>query len=194
MRKGLVVASVGVMAILSAQPSVGGPTAVQPPTTLDETIVAEGERDLGYGEGNPYVTRTLGAKAPRGRVKPLAGFKQLTDIHVVDEESPGRVEYFDNCDQAVSSAYRVQEAMSAQVGESMIRRVSQIKTGPALEEDLTFTISTGDNIDNNQLNEARWFIDLLDGEMVVPDSGKIGQYDGFTARNSMKLFPTRSST
>lgn len=181
MRKGLVIASAGVITALLTLPSQGSSTgAGQPPTTLDETIVAEGERDLGYGPGQDYTTRRLGAKAPNGKVRPLAGFKQLTDVHVLDEESPGRVEYFDYCHQSVSSAYRVQEALSAQVGESMLRRVSKIKTGPALGVDLSFTISTGDNIDNNQLNEARWFVDLLDGEMVVPDSGTIGQYDGFT--------------
>lgn len=148
-------------------------------TTTERTIVAEGPRTLAYGPGESHTVRKLGWKKARGKGTPLAGFKQLSDVHTLDEESPGRVEFFDMCDDSLSSAYRVQEAMSTQVGEAMLRALSKIKRGPATGRTLDFTISTGDNIDSNQFNELRWFIDLLDGEMVVPDSGLPG-YDGYT--------------
>lgn len=101
---------------------------------------------------------------------------------MIDEESPGRVEYFDACtanERGFSSAYRPQEAMSTQVGDSMLRALGKIKNGPVTGVKLDSVVSTGDNVDNNQLNETRWFMNLLDGGTVRPDSGASG-YDGYT--------------
>jgi hypothetical protein len=179
MRKLSLVVVASMVSLLAAIPA-GGLAISAAPTTLDQTIVAEGERDLGYGPGESRVTRTLGWKKKKGKGKPLAGFKHVSDIHLVDEESPGRVEWFDECPGISTSAYRPQEAMSAQVGESMIRTLNSFTEGPVIGAPLGFTISTGDNIDNNQKNELLWFIDLLNGgTTVTPDSGAPG-YDGYT--------------
>ncbi|HYP24641.1 MAG TPA: TIGR03767 family metallophosphoesterase, partial [Actinomycetota bacterium] len=147
-------------------------------TTLDRTIVGKGEKDLAFGPGERFVTRALGWKDPGGTGIPLVGFKQLSDVHVIDEESPARVEWLDGCGTPFNAAYRVQEAMSLQVGDSMLRRLARIRRGPATGVPLSFVVSTGDNIDNNQLNELRWFISLLDGERVNPGSGGPG-YHGY---------------
>lgn len=147
-------------------------------TTLDRTIVAEGERDLAFGPGIERVTRRLGWRA-RGTGRPLAGFKQASDVHAVDEESPGRVEFFDMCDPTLSSAYRPHEAMSTQIADSMLTELARHKKGPATGTSLDFTIATGDNVDNNQRNELLWFISLMNGEEVDPNSGGPA-YDGYT--------------
>ncbi len=149
-------------------------------TTLDRTIVATGERELAYGPGAPRITRNLGWKADRtGRARPLAGFKQVSDVHVIDEESPARVEFLDLCGSPFNAAYRVQEALSLQIGNSMLKQLARNKVGPSTGVPLDFVISTGDNVDNNQFNETRAFIDLLDGEVVDPNSGA-ETYDGYT--------------
>ncbi|HEX2294625.1 MAG TPA: hypothetical protein VHN37_04885 [Actinomycetota bacterium] len=158
-------------------------------TTLDRTIVGEGDKDLAYGPGERRVTRTLGWKDPGGTGIPLVGFKQLSDVHVIDEESPARVEYFDGCSTPFNAAYRVQEAMSLQVGDSMLRRLARISRGPATNVPLSFVVSTGDNIDNNQLNELRQFIRLLDGGRVDPNSGGPG-YHGYTQEHFAPALPT----
>lgn len=157
-------------------------------TTLGRTIVAKGDRDLAYGPGERRVTRTLGWKDPGGAGRPLVGFKQLSDVHVIDEESPARVEFLDGCGTPFNAAYRVQEAMSLQVGESMLRRLARIRRGPATGVPLRFVVSTGDNIDNNQLNELRWFISLLDGGRIDPDSGGPG-YHGYTQEHFAGALP-----
>lgn len=162
--------------------------ARKPLTTLDRTIVGEDEKDLSYGPGERYVTRTLKWKDPGGTGRPLVGFKQLSDVHVIDEESPARVEWLDGCETPFNAAYRVQEAMSLQVGDSMLRRLARIRRGPATRVPLSFAVSTGDNIDNNQLNELRWFISLLDGGRVDPDSGGPG-YHGYTQEHYAPALP-----
>ena len=151
-------------------------------TTLDRTIVHEGEegtKNLTYGPPDKRVTRSIEEWPAHGSGRPLGGFKHVSDIHVLDEESPGRVEYFDLCGTPFTGAYRPQEAMTTQVGNSMLKQLAEIHTGPATGVPLDFVVSTGDNVDNNQLNETRWFVRLLDGSRVNPNSGA-ESYDGYT--------------
>ena len=158
-------------------------------TTLEKTIVGKSERDLEYGPGEKRYVRDLRWGHTGGKGRALTAFKHLSDIHVLDEESPGRVEFLDQCESPFSAAYRVQEAMTTQIGNAMLKQLKKIKTGPATGAPMKFLVSTGDNIDNKQLNEERWFIDLLDGEMVNPNSG--GEtYDGYTQEQFAEALET----
>ena len=64
-------------------------------STLRQTYVDRGGSGvLIRGPGERFVDRT--ALAPASRItRPLAVFAQLTDAHVMDEESPARVEWLD---------------------------------------------------------------------------------------------------
>ncbi len=164
-------------------PSHGG-------TTLEQVIVRGAAGSGGYaalvsGPGEPYLRRTdLGGSRGGGRhAHVLACFAQLTDVHVTDVQSPARFEYFDSYGTLpglsdLISAYRPNELLSAQVGDAMVARLRQVRRGPATGRPLQFTIVTGDNTDNCQFNELRWYIDLLDGQPVRPDSGDLTRYEG----------------
>ena len=65
----------------------------------------------------------------------------------------------------------------------MNRRIRDVAVGPVTGRRLDFAMCTGDNLDNEQFNELRWFIDLMDGgRTVIPNSGGPG-YEGVQANN-----------
>ncbi|MBC7373112.1 MAG: TIGR03767 family metallophosphoesterase [Frankiales bacterium] len=163
-------------------------------TTLDSTVVrgaalnAAGYVGVTGGPGEPHVVRDgLGVKAQRGREGRRTGllsFSHLTDIHVIDAQSPARVEFLDRYDDdprtrtLFSSAYRPQEMLMPHVAESMVAAVGRIGRGPVSRRRLDFAICTGDNNDNSQLNELRWQIAVLDGTAFTPGSGDPARFEG----------------
>lgn len=140
--------------------------------------------------GESHQVRTdLGVKAAPGRAKrrtPLIAFAQLSDVHIVDAQSPLRVEWLDRFDDPsqlpstgiFTSAYRPHEMLSAQVADAMVREINEIVRGPVTGLKLALAVQTGDNSDNSQYNEVRWNIDVLDGERVRIDSGDLSTYEG----------------
>lgn len=147
-------------------------------TTVARTIQDLDRNDrLETAPGESYVVRTELGRAIGGRAKsrvPRIGFAQLTDAHVVDEESPLRVEYLDKFGPPLTSAYRPHEGISPQVLNEMVRQV-RAAASPVTGRRVELVMTTGDNSDNTQLNEVRWFINVLDGRtMVDPNSGVPG--------------------
>lgn len=187
-------AAVAVAAVATARTSAcATPARV---ATLARVVRRGSPGPLGYTRlvrrpGEPHVVRTdLGVRAEPGRARRRRGviaFAQISDVHVIDTQSPLRVEWTDRFDEPsplptttgiFASAYRPQEMLSAQVADAMVREINAIGRGPVTRRPLALTIQTGDNSDNSQLNEVRWNIDVLDGARVRPDSGDLTRYEG----------------
>ena len=186
--------SLGGTGLLRPAPAWAAPGLVAPAgTTLERTLLrgtpgAGGYAPVVQGPGEQHTVRTdLGVPADRKRAArrwPLLAFAHLTDVHVVDVQSPMRLEYFDRYDDnavgpgIASSAYRPQEMLTAHIAEAMVRAVNRVGVGPVTGAPLALALQTGDNSDSSQLNETRWNIDLLDGSEVRPDSGDPTRFEG----------------
>ena len=120
------------------------------------------------GPALPHVQRTsLGGGTDFGERHSLAYFVQLSDIHLVDDESALR---WGNLDNTVKpGSLRPQEAYLARALSALNRTLARLER-PDREYD--FGIITGDIADSAQYNEVRWFIDIMDGVAGVHmDSG-----------------------
>lgn len=158
-------------------------------STLEQRIVPDsnsGFRFLGLGAGEGYTVRD-GAEAggPLGvatsgrdqRRTPLSYFGQLTDFQLADEESPARVEFLDPKGGAYTSSWRPNEAFNPQEEDAMIRQFNHFATNPpnragnGAKPKMDFVVNTGDVSDNNQYNETKWNLELMEGGTVSPGSG-----------------------
>jgi metallophosphoesterase (TIGR03767 family) len=202
---GTAVAGAAAASALLRSPAARAATATSYPaapggSTLARTLLHGTPGTLGYrpvvvGPGEATLTRTdllAGATRGSGTRTALLAFTQFTDMHLIDAQSPARVEFLDRLDDPgspgasslpFSSAYRPWEMLTAHVAEAMVQGVNALAGGPVTGRTLDFTISTGDNADNTQHNEVRWHIDLLDGgKSIRADSGSYAKWEGVGGR------------
>jgi len=126
-----------------------------------------------YGSGIGYQKR-LDLMPPAYYTKPaknsakLLSFFTLTDIHITDKESPGEGVFFGLPPFNIISAYSPIMLYTTHVLDAAVQTVNSLhKKSP-----VDFGISLGDVANSTQYNELRWFIDVLDGKKINPDSGK----------------------
>ncbi|QTJ68885.1 TIGR03767 family metallophosphoesterase [Rhodococcus sp. ZPP] len=150
-------------------------------TTLEATAVplgTSGYRKLGAGPGWPTIVRTELAEARNGREDrrtALASLVQLTDVHLVDTQSPVRFEYVH---PFTGSAFRPQETLTAHGLVALVHRVNALAAGPHTQRPFDAVVSTGDNTDNKEFAELSWFLTALNGGTIVPNTGAPDRYEG----------------
>jgi metallophosphoesterase (TIGR03767 family) len=187
-------AAAGLQAFPSRPASAAGRPVAAEGTTFDSTVLrgsalnARGYVRLTSGPGEPHVVRddlgTTARPGRQGRRVPLLSFVHLTDVHVIDAQSPARVEFLDRYNDGpgssliFSSAYRPQEMLMPQFADAMVRAIEQVGRGPVSGRRFDFALCTGDSTDNAQRNETRWSIDVLDGTPLAPGSGDEQRYEG----------------
>jgi len=139
---------------------------------------ASGYRRLGDGPGWSRVVRgdLAAAKSGRaGRRTALAAFVQLTDLHLIDAQHPMRLEYLRSTDK---HAWRPHEALTVQGAISLVERINALRGAPVTGSALHFAMTTGDNTDNNAKSELEWFLKIMSGGRITPNTGDPRHYEG----------------
>jgi metallophosphoesterase (TIGR03767 family) len=128
----------------------------------------------------------VGAEFPK-QSQPLLVMHHLSDLHVCDAQSPLRPEFLDRWADPDSpirdvvgtiGCYRPHAMLSPHVVESMVQALNKITNGPLSGHPIDAAIITGDTTDNAQQNEVDWYLALLDGVEITPDSGDLNKYEG----------------
>lgn len=133
----------------------------------------EGYCSWSLGPGLPHVSRT--ELAPGYGEAPIAArllsFFTMTDIHITDKESPAQPLYIGWTAAygavGMHAAYAPTMLTTTQVLDAAVRTINALHQFAPLD----FGICLGDATNNNQHNELRWFIDVLDGKPITPSSG-----------------------
>jgi metallophosphoesterase (TIGR03767 family) len=137
-----------------------------------------GYRRLADGRGWPRVVRGELAAPKSGRADrrtTLAAFVQLTDLHIIDAQHPMRLEFLRSTDV---HAWRPQEALTVHGAVSLVERVNALRGAPVTGAPLQFAMTTGDNTDNNARTELEWFLTVMSGGRITPNSGDPKHYEG----------------
>jgi len=133
-----------------------------------------------YGPGTPYAvmfnlmpdgyTRATPAKRSK-----LLRFFTLTDVHLTDKESPAQSIYYSiffnqhapGSFASTISCYSPAMLYSTHVLNASVQTINKLHS----QSPVDFGISLGDMGNSSMYNETRWFIDILDGKNINPDSG-----------------------
>ncbi|MFG2308619.1 TIGR03767 family metallophosphoesterase [Streptomyces sp. NPDC048566] len=137
-----------------------------------------GYRRLGDGAGWKRVVRdelAAGRKGRADRRTALASFVQLTDLHLTDAQHPLRLEFLRAQN---TSAWRPQETLTVAGAVSLVERVNSLRGAPVTGSPLHFVMTTGDNTDNNSRTELEWFLTVMSGGRIRPNSGDPRHYEG----------------
>lgn len=105
----------------------------------------------------------------------LVRLAHISDIHILDEESPARSV---RTDDLINVSWRPQESYSVQTLDATLQRINAIHAeGRTADRPVDFVLATGDLTDLAQHNELAWFLATMDGKMVTPDSGVLDGAD-----------------
>lgn len=161
-------------------------------TTVDRTIVPDqvptyphriGPNDVALFSQYGYGTWQYGAGIPHQKrvdLMPLdysgysvtntallANFFAISDIHITDKESPAQAIYY-GYKWNIISGYSPAMLYSTHMLDAAVQTINRLhKTKP-----FDFGLSLGDALNSAQYNELKWFVDVMDGKLINPDSGE----------------------
>lgn len=162
------------LAAQAAPPSDAPSTLLQ--TILHGPVQSKSYRTLVTGPGEAYLPRLdvlrRSPSASRASARrSLLYLGHLSDLHVIDAQSPARIEPMIVSNHAAwGSAFHPHDPMSVHTTAAMVKAFSDVRFSPLTGAPMGAAIVTGDSADMHSNLELRWYIDLLDGLTVNPAS------------------------
>lgn len=164
-------------------------TPADVPTTLRETIR---QQPTGNRQYRALATAPGEAPAPRydllgrtaeaaraGSRRSIAYLGHMSDMHVIDAQSPARCEPMSGFDASLfQGAIRPQDTLTVNVNAAMVAAMNAANRSPITGAPMAALVNTGDSADQHSNLELRWYIDVLDGVEITPNSGAVGEYEG----------------
>lgn len=132
---------------------------------------------LSAGAPEVHIVRSdLISGTPSATPRSLWHVAHLTDVQLIDAQSPSRLEAVHALGRRPETRLmlpmqRPQELLAAHATEMLVRRLNNHPGSPRTGAPLQAVVTTGDNVDNMQLNELVSFLHLLSGGPVDLDSG-----------------------
>ena len=155
-------------------------------TVLQGSTRAGSYRGLLAGPGEPHLARLDVLRAsPDGtrgkRRRSLLYLGHLSDMHVMDAQSPARLEpMIQQSHSSWAGTFHPQDPLTVHVIAAMVKSFSDLRFSPVTKVPMSAAVVTGDSADMHSHRELRYYIDLLDGGLVDPQSGSAG-YHGVQA-------------
>ena len=124
-----------------------------------------------WGPGVDAGRQFLAPAGPPGapNAARLLSFLSLSDIHLVDKESPAQAictSYLGGLG-GTPATYSPVMLYTTQVLDAALRTANAVHRLTPFD----FAVSLGDDCNGPQYNEHRWFIDIMDGKYITPSSG-----------------------
>ena len=124
-----------------------------------------------YGPGVPYQKRVelMPAGYTGDNVRNAAlflNFFAVSDIHITDKESPAEAIYY-GYKWNIISGYSPAMLYSTHMLDATVNTINLLHK----EKPFDFGLSLGDAVNSSQYNELRWYLDVMDGKLINPDSG-----------------------
>ena len=125
----------------------------------------------GTNEGRKFDLMPAGYTGAKNMTR-LLSFFSMSDVHITDKESPAQALYFGWSAPFLGGGFYISGYSPIILSTTHVLDAA-VKTINALHSQTPFDfgICLGDPANNTQLNELRWFIDVMDGQYITPSSG-----------------------
>ena len=169
------------------------------PDTRSSRIIRGPENDKGWRNLTSIDGELLLEENPSAQAQSVLSLIHISDLHICDAQSPARVELLDRYADPhnpmsefvkLVGTYRAQEIMTTQTLEALVRAINEIDHGVLTARPIDAVVITGDVTDNAQGNELAWYLAVLDGGMVHPDSGDLSLWEGVASKDPAKYDPS----